>query len=155
MNPRLQVMLDSRQIEEAPSADAELIGMWDKALRTFRSSRLDGLDPESGFTLAYQAALQAATTVVRAAGFRVRGEGHHHHTFAAAAAVGDREVADAARELNVIRQQRHGAVYDWEARVGERELAHLDGAAAGLFHAAHPWLAAVRPGIAGRITAFE
>jgi hypothetical protein len=88
MNPRLQVMLDSRQIEAAAAGDDEVRGMWSKAVRSLHSSRVEGLDTDSTFTLAYQGALQAATAVVRAAGFRVRGDGHHHHTFAAVAALG-------------------------------------------------------------------
>lgn len=78
MNPRIQVMLDSRQLEEQVAEDTEVGGMWAKAVRTLRSSEVTGLDPDSAFTLAYQAALQASTSVVRAAEYRVRGEGHHH-----------------------------------------------------------------------------
>ncbi len=40
MNARLQVMLESRQLEVQPSPDAEIEGMWSKAIRTLNSSRL-------------------------------------------------------------------------------------------------------------------
>jgi hypothetical protein len=97
-------MLDSRQIEELAADDVELEGMWGKAVRSLRSSEVPGLDPDSAFALAYQAALQASTTIVRAAGYRVRGEGHHHHTFATVAALGLGGLSEAARDLNVTRQ---------------------------------------------------
>jgi hypothetical protein len=86
MNARLQVMLESRQLEALAAPDAEVLGMWAKAVRSFHSSTLAGLDGDASFTLAYQAALQLATALVRAAGYRTRGEAHHHHTFAAVAA---------------------------------------------------------------------
>jgi hypothetical protein len=145
MNPRLQVMLDSRQIEAAAAGDDEVRGMWSKAVRSLHSSRVEGLDTDSTFTLAYQGALQAATAVVRAAGFRVRGDGHHHHTFAAVAALGLGEISDAARDLNVIRQRRHGAIYDWETSVQEKELASLQSAADRLIEYGRVWLTEQRP----------
>jgi multidrug resistance efflux pump len=66
VNLRIQVMLDSRQREAHAAADTEVGGMWAKAVRTLRSSEVAGLDPDSAFTPAYQAALQASTTVIRA-----------------------------------------------------------------------------------------
>lgn len=145
MNPRLQVMLDSRQIEAAAAEDGEVQGMWMKAIRSLRSSRVEGLDADSAFTLAYQGALQVATAIVRAAGLQVRGEGHHHHTFAAVAALGLGEISDSARDLNVIRQRRHSAVYDWETSVQEKDLASLRSAADRLLEHGHVWLTEQRP----------
>ena len=148
MNPRLQVMLDSRQIEAEPAADNEVQGMWGKAARSLHSSSAAGLDADSSFTLAYQAAPQAATAIVRAAGYRVRGEGHHHHTFAAVAALDLGDLSEAARQLNMIRQQRHGAIYDWQATTRDQDLALLRSAAARLFEHGRRWLRAKRPHLA-------
>jgi hypothetical protein len=145
MNPRIQVMLDSRQIEAVPADDPEVQGMWRKAVRSVASSGVAGLDADSAFTLAYQGALQAATAIVRAAGYRVRGEGHHHHTFAAAAALDLGDVSDAARELNIIRQQRHGAVYDWAAATRDQDLAALRSVATRLVEHGRRWLSVQRP----------
>jgi hypothetical protein len=153
VNPRIQVMLDSRQIEERRAEDAEVAGMWEKAVRSLRSSRVPGLDADAAFTLAYQAALQASTAVLRTAGYRVRGDGHHHHTFAAVAALALGELSDAARDLNVVRQSRHGAVYDWHARTEEKDLTFLRSAAARLFGEAHSWIAAQRPQLASSLPA--
>jgi hypothetical protein len=70
LNPRIRILLDSRDIEELPAEDAEVLGMWRKAMRTYRSAGVPGLDgdPDARFTLLYQSALQSATAVVRAAG---------------------------------------------------------------------------------------
>lgn len=147
MNPRIQIMLDSRQLEAVSPAAGEVEGMWAKAVRTLGSASLDGLDPDARFTLLYQAALQAATAVIRGAGFRARGDAHHHHTFAAVAALDLGELSNAGRDLNVIRQKRHQAIYDWETALGEHDLAQLGMAAHALFtharqhlHAGHPAL---------------
>lgn len=147
MNPRIQIMLDSRQLEEISPAPGEVEGTWAKAVRTWGSASLAGLDPDARFTLLYQAALQAATAVVRAAGFRVRGDAHHHHTFAAVAALGLGHLSDAGRDLNVIRQKRHRAIYDWETVLGERDVAELRTATDALFTRAHQWLRADHPAL--------
>lgn len=147
MNPRIQMMVESRQLEELPAPDAEVIGMWAKAVRSFRSSSLPELDRDAAFTLAYQAALQLATALVRAAGYRTRGEAHHHHTFAAVAALGLGDLSDAARDLNVIRQGRHSAIYDWEGATSEQDLARLRASALRLFAAGRTWLASARPAL--------
>lgn len=153
MNLRIQVMLDSRQLEAHAAEDTEVGGMWAKAVRTLRSSEASGLDPDSAFTLAYQAALQASTTVIRAAGYRVRGEGHHQHTFAAVAALGLGELSETARSLNVIRQKRHGAVYDWEVETGKDDLAAMKSVGSRLFAEAYRWLCAELPQLAGSLPA--
>ena len=148
MNPRLQVMLDSRQIEALPAGDEEVQGMWAKAVRSLRSSGVAGLDPDSAFTLAYQGTLQASTAIIRSAGYRVRGEGHHHHTFAAAAALGLGQLSEAARDLNVIRQRRHDAIYDWETVTRDRDLAALRSAAERLCEHGRRWIQTERPDVA-------
>lgn len=147
MNARIQVMVESRQLEELPAPDAEVAGMWAKAVRSFRSSSLPELDRDAAFTLAYQAALQLATALIRAAGYRTRGEAHHHHTFAAVAALALGELSEAARDLNVIRQRRHSAIYDWEGATSEQDLAAIRASTLRLFEAGHAWLASARPAL--------
>jgi hypothetical protein len=147
LNARIQVMVESRQLEKLPAHDAEVIGMWAKAVRSFRSSLLPELDRDASFTLAYQAALQLATALVRAAGYRTRGEAHHHHTFAAVAALGLGDLSDAARDLNVIRQHRHSAIYDWEGATSEQDLATVRASTLRFFAAGRTWLASARPAL--------
>ena len=147
MNPRIQIMLDTRQIEADPPAPGEVEGMWTKAVRTLGSASIDGLHPDARFTLLYQAALQASTAVIRAAGFRVRGDAHHHPAFAAVAALDLGDLSEAGRDLNVIRQKRHQAIYDWESALGEHDVARLGAATRALFTHAHQQLRAGHPAI--------
>lgn len=120
MNPRLEMMLNGREIEARPAADDEVVGMWGKAVSSLRDSLHADIAADTAFTLSYQAALQAATVVVRAAGYRVRGGAHHQHTFEAVVALElDVALTAAARDLNALRKKRHTAVYEWEARIEE------------------------------------
>ena len=147
-------MLDSRELEELAAEDAEVLGMWGKATRTARTALVKALDDDrdARFTLLYQSALQAATAVVRAAGFRVRGDHNHQITFAAVAALGSGDLSEAARDLNVIRQGRHAAVYDWQATTDAVQLVELQAASAMLMRAAHSWLRTQRPSLTGKLT---
>lgn len=148
MNPRIQIMLESRHIEERPAAEGEVEGMWAKAIGTLESSAVPGLNPDARFTLAYQAALQACMAVMRAAGYQVRGEAHHHHTFGAVVALSIPGLEEAARKLNGIRQKRHSAIYDWESRLDEQDAEEIRTAAQRLLAHAEAWLAATYPNIA-------
>ena len=155
MNARIRIMLDSRDIEELAAPDGEVLGMWGKAIRTHRSAALPGLaeDPDARFKLLYQSALQAATAVVRAAGYRVRGDHNHQITFAAVAAIGSPSLSEAARDLNVIRQGRHAAIYDWEATTEASQLLDLQRATASLLREAQAFLLTLRPSLAGGLSA--
>lgn len=108
MNARLQIMLDSRQLEALAAGDDEIAGMWSKAVRTLRSSGVPGLDADAAYTLAYQAALQAATALVRAA-------------------IYDWQSTTSEDDLAALRQaatRLFGAGYAWQ--VAERPLAELE-----------------------------
>lgn len=147
MNPRLQIMLDSQEIEALAAPDEEVLGMWSKAVRTARSASVPGLagDPDSQFTLIFQSAFQGATAVVRAAGFRVRGENNYHLTSATVAALALGELSAAARDLNGIRQRRHAAVYDWDSTIGPDHLNALRRTTNALLREAGSWLRQQRP----------
>jgi hypothetical protein len=148
MTSRIEIMLQSRHLEERPPEDGEVEGMWSKALGSWESSALAGLNPDARFTLAYQAALQASTAVIRAAGYQVRGEGHHYQTFAAVVALSSGELSKTARDLNGIRQMRHGAIYDWQSHLDEHDAEEIRDAAWRLFTHAETWLRARHPAIA-------
>lgn len=118
MNARLRIMVDSREIEEAEAPDREVVARWHKAEGTSRDAGKD-LGQESRLTLYYQAGLQAATALVRAAGFRVLGTDHHRHTFEAVHALEAGELSRIAREMNAFRRKRHQAIYDWDDTPGD------------------------------------
>jgi hypothetical protein len=156
MNARLQIMADSREIEEADAPDREVVARWRKALATDRDAATD-LGQDSKLTLYYQAGLQAATALIRASGFRVLGTDHHRHTFEALRALDLGELSVVARELNTFRRSRHQAVYDWDddAHGDSDETASLEALTRGvgrLMRLGYAWPFANRPSVAA---AFE
>jgi hypothetical protein len=155
MNPRLRMMVASREIEEAEAPDREVAVRWRKAVHTYEDARKD-LGADSRLTLCYQAGLQAATALIRASGFRVMGSDHHRHTFEALRALDIGELATIAREMNAFRRSRHQAIYDWddappdgpEEDTAARELDELGRNVSRLLEIGLAWLVANRPGAA-------
>jgi hypothetical protein len=145
MSERLQILVDSRRIEALAAGDDEVSSQWSKALRTLRSSRGSGLDTDSAFTLAYQAALQVASAVLRAAGYRAVGRDHHHSIFAGVSALDAGDLSRAARAADQMRLERHEAVYGSDVAIDEDRLAALHDLTRRLFTAAHAWLRESRP----------
>lgn len=153
MNARLQIMVGSREIEEAADPDREVIARWRKAVGTYRDAAKDLVD-DSRLTLYYQAGLQAATTLIRASGFRVLGTDHHRHTFEALRALDLGEVSTVAREMNAFRRSRHQAIYDWDDNApgdGEEQLDALARSVDRLMTLGHAWLLADRPAVAAAL----
>ena len=152
MNARLQIMVDSREIEAADARDGEIIARWRKAVATHRDAAKD-LGPDSRLILYYQAGLQAATALVRSAGFRVLGADHHRHTFEALRALDLGELSTIARVMNAHRRSRHQAIYDWDAEVPDDATpsADLEALAHGvsrMLTLGRDWLASTRPTMA-------
>lgn len=142
---RVQRLVDERELEVIPAPADEVAEFWRKALRAYADSRIAALSPESAVLLAYQAAMSAATAVIRGAGFRVKNRGRHHYvTFYTLAALGEGTPLEAAAaEMNDLRGDRHVAGYGSE--VNERRLraalAEFHEVLARLLPAVHAWLA--------------
>ena len=156
MNARLQIMVDSREIEAAEAPDREVVARWRKAMGTYRDAAKD-LGQDSKLTLYYQAGLQAATTLIRGSGFRVLGTDHHRHTFEALRALDPGDLSAVARELNTFRRSRHQAVYDWDETAPNGAPDEADGLDAltrsvdRLMQLSHAWLVVNRPGAADEL----
>jgi len=121
MNTALQRLLDARSIEPFPAADDEIASRWRVAVGAFHDSRRV-LMVEIRVSVCYQAGLQAAITLVRSAGYRLRSApgGHHYVAFAALAGLGSPELTRLGEAMNRLRRRRHDAVYDYrEAEEGD------------------------------------
>jgi hypothetical protein len=127
MSQRIARLLEARSLDEVAAEDAEVAAIWTAALREWGDASVPGLSVAGAFLHVYQAAFRAATALVRASGYRVRGAvgGHHYVTFYAVGALGDAELERAADILQNIRGGRHTALYGDEE---ELELADLENA---------------------------
>lgn len=105
---RIRRLLEERDLEERPAPDQEIASYWRKALRAHRDSRVPGLSPHGAFNAAYEAALDAATALVREAGYRVSSHTRHHWAaFYAVQGLGDPELDRIGGDLNGTRTNRH------------------------------------------------
>ncbi len=152
---RIERLLAEHRLEAAPFDDREIVGLWTRALTSYRDAGVASLSDEGAFTRAYDAGRQAATTLLAAVGLRVRGQAHHYTVFYALAALDDPAVSQFGVELESVRQSRHTAVYDATADSAalRTDREKLKGMLTRLFPAAHAWLIARRPSLREKITA--
>jgi hypothetical protein len=112
---RIRRLLDDRDLEERAAPDEEVAGFWKKALRAYHDSRVPGLSPQGSFNAAYEAALDAATALIREAGYRVQSRTRHHWAaFYAVQGLGDSALEDLGADLDAARGDRHENVYQPE-----------------------------------------
>ncbi|HEX2201782.1 MAG TPA: hypothetical protein VHG91_00715 [Longimicrobium sp.] len=148
--PRIQRLIDGRQMEPVePDADT-VAGFWTKALASSADSR-KGLHPDNAVSLAYQAAFQASSAVLECAGYRVRGaQGHHHNTYYALSGLGLPGLEGVDVESERIRKLRTAAFYGADvASPAQVEAVHrwLD----ALLPAARQAIVTLRPDLAARL----
>lgn len=150
---RIDRLLEGRGLEQVEAEDAEVAAIWTSALREWSDAGVPGLSVAGAFTHVYQAGFRAATALVRAAGYRVRGAvgSHHHATFYAAAALGDEALEQAAEAMQAIRGGRHTALYGDEEELELEDLENARGHVTRLLLEIRRWIAATRPQIGERL----
>lgn len=156
MNPRVEMMVQSRELEADAASDREVVARWRDAIQTYADSR-QGLSPKSALTLCYQAGLQGATVILRASGYRVRASatGHHRLVFEALRALGIDGLSPLGREMNDLRRRRHHAVYEWDDDDGESAAGMdpelLEDVVGRMLRLGHTWLRDQRPAVAAEL----
>jgi len=110
---------------------------------------LPGLDPEWKLSIAYNAALRAATAALAAAGCRAPNkEGHHYVVLQSLAfTVGLDE--DTVRKLDVLRKKRHNATYGATGAVSDREAEEALRLISSICARVRAWLQAKHSELAG------
>jgi hypothetical protein len=150
---RIRLLLDDHRLEAGTFDDREIVGLWVRAVTSYRDSSVAGLSDEGAFSRAYDAGRQVAGIVLAAAGYRVRGQCHHQIAFYALAVLEDVSLSPFGTELESIRQARHMAIYD---AVGDPAALRADrqklkGIVERFLPAAHVWLIAKRPHLKGKL----
>jgi hypothetical protein len=142
---RIQRLLDSGQMQETQSGDADVAALWQKAVTSARDARNPANSIDNKYVLGYQALLQMGTAILACAGFRTRGaQGHHANTFYA---LEDLEIAG-LEKINInterIRLMRKVSAYE-PGSPTPAQIGALFELMDALMPHAHRWLAAQRP----------
>lgn len=107
----------------SPAEVREALKLADRDLRVARKLLADETD--WGFTVAYNAILQASRALMFAQGYRPASAEGHKNTFAFLAAALDPEHADLVSYFDRMRNKRNQAVYGMAGRIAETEARNL------------------------------
>lgn len=152
---RLELLIADRRLSEERFDDSELVGLWARSVSAWHDARVTELSTEGAFVRAYDAARQAAVTVLAAHGLRVKsGLGHHYITFYALEALDLPELAGFGAEFEGVRNSRHMAVYeaDLDPDVLTEDLGRLRSAVQRLLPVARKHLASRRPALESKLS---
>ena len=119
-------LLAEGRVEQLASRPEEVDELQALALRNLTDARLTGLSIDGKYGLAYAAARALATSVVRAAGYRVRSHGGgHYNTFLALQAVDMRLFDWCGEYFNLCREKRNDLSYESAGIVSDVEAEEL------------------------------
>jgi uncharacterized protein (UPF0332 family) len=107
----------------SPAEIREALKLADRDLRVAR--KLMGGELDWGFTVAYNAVLQAGRAFMFAKGYRPASAEGHKNTFAFLAAALGPEHADLVTYFDRMRNKRNQAVYGMAGRIAETEARNL------------------------------
>lgn len=128
---------------------AEIAGLLAIVDRDLANARVVGLADDWKFNIAYNAALQAATAALAAAGFRAAREQHHYRTVQSLAFTIGWPVQKVDR-FDRFRKKRNIIGYETAGVVSEREAGEVFELAAGLREDVLGWLAKRHPALLRR-----
>ena len=112
-----------RRESVSPTEIRDVLKLADRDLRVAR--KLMANETDWGFTVAYNAVLQAARALMFARGYRPASAEGHKNTFAFLAAALGREHADLVGYFDRMRNKRNQAVYGMVGRIAETEARSL------------------------------
>jgi hypothetical protein len=120
----LRDWLDNGWLSEHVTSSQEIVDLLGVCDRDLNDCRVQGLSADWQFSIAYNAALQAATAALAAAGYRAARESHHFRVLQSLAhTVG----ADAGlvRRLDLFRKKRNIGGYEAAGRISDAEATSM------------------------------
>lgn len=123
----LSEWLDDGSVKRHSPTQAEVARLLAVADRDLADASVRGLSADRAFSTAYESALQLATIVVRASGYRASSStaGHHWRTIALLVELMGPGQQDRARFLDSCRRSRNQADYDRVGVVSAADVAEL------------------------------
>jgi uncharacterized protein (UPF0332 family) len=145
MMTSLQRLLASGQLRRLPSSASEIERLFKVVERDLSDARAEEISADRRFATAYNAALQLATLVLRAEGYRTHGTGHHRTTVLALPLVLGSEMTETADYLDACRSRRNTVDYDGIGVATEADVSELIAEAEMLGDVVRRWLAENHP----------
>lgn len=136
----LEKWLSERRLRSHESSNEEIADLFSLIERDIADAEIEALSADRRFATAYNAALQLGTVVLRAAGYRISGMGHHWITFQAISEVipeADTELVD---YFDSCRQKRNTADYDCAGIITDAEVRELLGETIKFREFVYDWL---------------
>ncbi len=95
--------------------------------RDIKDSKASEVSYDWQFGIAYNAALKLATILVRSAGYRVKGQGHHMNTIALIPDFLGRDKKEYSDYLDTCRRKRNTVEYDCAGGATREDVMELQG----------------------------
>jgi hypothetical protein len=144
MNMSLRDWLKNGWITQQESSRDEIRDLLAVVERDLRDCRTAGLSSDWRFNIAYNAALQAATAALAAAGFHAAREGHHVRVMQSLAYTIGIE-PQYIRRLDAFRKKRNLASYEIGGSISEQEAKEMVEMAEVLSTRVRRWLGSNHP----------
>jgi hypothetical protein len=112
---------DERRISPEPTDRTEIESLRAVISRSLSDAHLKGLSCDGRFGHAYDAARTLAVIVVRASGYRIKGEGGGHYNTFLALKVAEPAFSKMATYLDVCRRKRNDFLYEQSNVVSNAE----------------------------------
>ncbi|MCL5038142.1 MAG: hypothetical protein M1269_13680 [Chloroflexi bacterium] len=121
----LQRFLNEERLRPHKTSPKEIADLFRIIERDLKDSRIKQLSVDRRFATAYNAALQLATVILYASGYRPTGIGHHWVTFEVLPELMGEESQAAGDYFNICRSKRNLTDYDRAGEISETEMAEL------------------------------
>jgi hypothetical protein len=116
--------LTKKQLVRAKPAGPDIQGLLETAEQDLADSRSKGLSADGKYVFAYGAALALSAAVVRASGYKTRGQGHHETLFRVLGILLPQEKA-ASVEFDRARKKRNKINYERPKQASDKEAEEL------------------------------
>lgn len=145
----LRDWLGDGSVRELPSSSTEIARILALVDRNLHDAGVVGLSQDRQFSLAYEAALDLCTIVVRASGYRVASSstGHHWKTITLMSELMGPNDRSRSRYLDSCRRARNHSTYEQVGTVSKEEVAELLGEVMRMRNDVLAWLHATHPAL--------
>jgi uncharacterized protein (UPF0332 family) len=121
----LKKLLDQGKLRQHKTSKEEISNLTAIVKRDLKDAGIKALSADRRFATAYNAALQAATMVLYASGYKTHGIGHHFAVFEAVKGIMGKEYHGLFEYFDSCRSKRNRTDYDFAGSVTDTEAEEL------------------------------